>query len=221
MGTVRQSDSGAADSLGALGDDPVSPRGSGPVAGRRAPSESGDPLPVVPLSPKPREFLRSSSSGGRPAPINPSAQIKSPTSAPPAPVISIPEPEPTAVNAPLSPVSKAVFRPGHGSMNGRPSGPSILDETLALEKPIKPGKGGFTSIPAELKETVDELSEMMTCQTCGRRFNPKSYEKHVGACEKQTVQPKREIYSSLGARVKDTPTEKYANPSSIKEEGGL
>ena len=44
VGTVRQSESGA-DSLPVMGDDRPSPRGIGPVAGRRAPSETGGPLP--------------------------------------------------------------------------------------------------------------------------------------------------------------------------------
>jgi hypothetical protein len=201
VGTVRQSDSGA-DPFATLGEAPISPTGTAPQAGRRAPSETGGiSLPVVPLSPTPRS-MRTSSSGGRPAPINPSAQVKSPTAPPSPPVVSVPEPEPTAVNAPPSPVSRAVFKPGFGSMNGRPTGPSILDETLAVEKHIKPGQGGFTSIPSELKETLNSVEEtdLIPCQTCGRKFNPKSYEKHVSACAKLATQPKREIYSSMGKR---------------------
>ena len=219
MGTIRLSESGTADPFAALGEVPLSPTGGAPQAGRRAPSEAGGPQ-ISPLSPTPRGE-RTSNNGPRPSPINPTAQVKSPTGAPsprsPALSLTVPtEPEPATFNAPPSPVSKAVFKPGFVSLNGRTAGPSILDENLALDKPIKPGKGGFTSIPSELKSTVDE-ADMVTCQTCGRRFNSKSYEKHAGACEKQAVQPKREIYSSMGARVKDTPTEKYVDPATYNQ----
>lgn len=102
-----------------------------------------------------------------------------------------------------------------GAAQPRPAVRRAGDEMLMPEKAIKPGKGGFHAVPAEAASASN--GPQVECKTCGRSFNEKSLAKHSKACEKVFVQ-KREIYSSIGARVKNTETAKHVNPSTFYAE---
>lgn len=110
---------------------------------------------------------------------------------------------------------------GNGFSQQPPTSPQAIDDLPAVARSAAPAKSAY-NMPSEYpdpdeEEAVGADGPQEECPTCGRKFNPIPFAKHVKICAKVFVQ-KRKAFDSTKMRIQDNPELVKIYTKSKKEE---